>query len=172
MNIIMNILEFFNTEELKMKKVQKNVPIVESESESESDEIDEVVEVEAPHLRTETIMIRDFNQLPVRLSMKGSLLVSATIEGVIIQTMSWRGIINEIYRFIGNVEQIKMYTKIPIVDGKYTEKGYKWIYDLDISFQDQTGDRSLQEIFSQVLENGFSFDLKLVKDSKEYIFTN
>lgn len=107
-----------------------------------------------------------------KISFKGSAIIRASIAGVEIDKLSYWGIIRFIYEFIDDVNEIKKYSRLSIIDGKYTDKGFVYVKSLNISVQGVTADRSLKEIFTQVLMNNFDFCIEIARTPRKWVFFN
>lgn len=171
----MNIIDFFNSKEAKDEfgseiirpcRRKKQEEIVE-----ERQEIQE--EPEFIEHRIEKHSISDFMGKLQDISFKGSVIIKADICGVVIDRMNWTGIIRNIYEFMNDIEKIRKNTILNVRDGKHScEKGFVYIQSMDISFQAVSADRSIKEIFMQVLAEKLDFSIEILRISNRYIFYN
>lgn len=171
----MNIFEFFGDKKLMeefkpkiLKPLRKKIEHVETPI---------VIENEDHIKGYSKVIVEKYNMNSVEDSLssfdfKGSSVRRANIEGIEIEKLSYWGIIRGIYEFLGDVEHIVENSQLSIVEGKYTEKGYVWIKELDISVQGVTSDRSVKEIFKQILENRLTFFMEIDKYPKRWVFMN
>ncbi len=185
---IMNIFEFFGDKELmeefkpkilkaskKKLESQKSLVIVE-ESHKNNLEKKEITYDKIPQKSTavleETHNMQDIEDNLGIFDFKGSSVRKARIEGIEIGKLSFWGVIKAIYEFLGNVDNVVENSTLSIVEGKYTEKGYAYVKDLDISVQGVTADRSVKEIFSQVLNNNLTFCMEIDNYPRRWVFMN
>jgi len=182
----MDIYEFFFNEKSMQdfgRKIERTIRIKkttktkgpETVEEEEITEIDETIEEKPEQIKrenTERHEMRLFRQFLPKMTFKGSCFTKATLLGFELTNLGYGAIIREIYDFIGNVEQIKRHSTIPIMDGKFTQKGYVYLPSLNISVQGVTADRSMKEIFSQILGNDYQFQMEVSCYPRKWILYN
>lgn len=105
-------------------------------------------------------------------SFKGSLINEVELEGVEIEKKNYFNVISSIYEYLENFEAIKANTTINVQNGEKAGKGFVYFEDLDISVQYVNADRSLKEIFEQILGNGMRLKMDISTKEKRYIFVN
>ena len=78
------------------------------------------------------------------------------IEGIIYKPKSNSEVLYFIYDFLDDTESIKKHTILKIKDGKFKISGFVYREDLDISIQGCTSERTLIEIFTQILAHSLT----------------
>ncbi len=158
----------------EIKQKYKPEPEPEEESEVESDvESEESLEEEIPvELNVERHSMASFEKNLSKINFKGSLVNNSYLEGIAIENKSYVGIYQFIYEFIGDIDKIKQNSILNIVDGKKSTNGFKYMKNLKISVQGVSADRSVKEIFNQVLKNDFTFSMEILSSPNKYIFHN
>jgi hypothetical protein len=78
-----------------------------------------------------------------------SKVYSCNIDGKNMERLNYRSILFTIYRIIGDRKRIKKKTLINIEFGKFTQKGYKYMEELDMSIQGTDSRATLKEIINQ-----------------------
>ena len=121
---------------------------------------------------TDRVSMREFERDLSRMKFKNRTINKATLEGIEIQKLNYWGIIRFIYEFIGDNEEIRKNCTINTKEGRHNTKGYVYINGLDISVQGVSSERSMKEIFSQVLGNNFSFNIEIMGHNDRIIFYN
>jgi len=161
--------------EIKKKDVkpeikQKSKPEPEVESDVESEEsLEEEIPIE---LNVERHSMASFEKNLSKINFKGSLVNNSYLEGIAIENKSYVGIYQFIYEFIGDIDKIKQNSILNIVDGKKSTNGFKYMKNLKISVQGVSADRSVKEIFNQILKNDFTFSMEILSSPNKYIFHN
>ena len=151
--------KFIKLSRKSVKKIEKQIRKIELEDKSE-----EIV--------TERVTMREFERELSRLNFQGRSINKATLEGIDIEKLNYWGVIRFIYEFIGDYNEIKKNCTINTKEGKHNTKGYVYIPSLDISVQGVTSERSMKEIFSQVLGNNFTFSMEILGYPERIIFYN
>jgi hypothetical protein len=78
------------------------------------------------------------------------------IEGIIYKPKSNSEVLYFIYDFLDDTESIKKHTILKIKDGKFKISGFVYRQYLDISIQGCTSERTLIEIFTQILAHSLT----------------
>lgn len=154
----MDIYDFFKPTPQKQKNTEILPSIVKEEIRN-----DERIEIHS---------VKNFLSLLGKKNFGSCEIQKAVIEGEIIEKKKFGSIIRHIYEFIGNADKIKETTILRMVDGKKTDKGYVYIAPINISYQQVSANRCLEEIFTQVIANDFSFTLEINNYPKKYFFYN
>lgn len=94
-------------------------------------------------------------------SFNGCKVISAEIEGIILEKLTLANIYKSIYEFIGDVDQIKENAILKIEDGFVKGKGFVYFEELNISVQGVTSDKAMKEIFAQILNNDLRFRMEI-----------
>jgi hypothetical protein len=191
----MNIKEFFDSDRGKeeyhssfiklskksVKKIEKQVRKIKLNEERETDKLesirsveDKIDDIEIPEIEitSERISMREFERDLSRMKFKGKTINKAILEGIEIEKLNYWGVIRFIYEFIGDYQEINKNCTINIKEGRHNTKGYVHISGLDISVQGVTSERSMKEIFSQILGNNFSFSIEIMGNQERIIFYN
>ena len=173
----MNIIDFFNSKEamkefgseiIRPCRKKKQEDIQEERQEERQEEIQELT----VH-RIERHSMTDFMGKLQDISFRGSVIIKADLCGVVIDRMNWTGVIRSIYEFMNDVDKIRKNSILNIRDGKHAcEKGFVYIQSMDISFQAVSAERSIKEIFLQILAENFDFSIEILRVSNRYIFYN
>ena len=122
----------------------------------------------------ESYSISEFYENIDIISLSSSKILSLSINNINIKNikLTYSKIIRELYYFIYDVDKIKSNTILSIIDGDMkSKKGYVYFDLLDISVQGVTSERSLKEIFGQVICNNIIFKIEILKLPKRYIFS-
>ncbi|ATZ80234.1 hypothetical protein BMW23_0176 [Bodo saltans virus] len=84
--------------------------------------------------------------------------------------LNYRNILMKVYELLNDKNLIKKNTIINIEFGKYTEKGYKYIEELDMSLQGTDSNMTIKEIINQCKKNKIKIHMKIImNDGKEII---
>jgi len=120
--------------------------------------------------KIEKVNMTDFKLTSV--NFHGCIVKSSEIEGMVIPVKRLAKILREIFEFLNDVDLIKENSKIRIVDGKVTEKGFVPYENLGISVQGANANQLMREIFTHVLKNNITFQLNVLAEGSEYQFIN
>jgi hypothetical protein len=94
------------------------------------------------------------------------------IEGIILTPKSNSEVLYFLYEFLDDPESIKKHTILKIKDGKFKTSGYVYREELNISIQGCTSDRTLLEIFTQILANYLTALIDFTADSKHFLISH
>ena len=94
------------------------------------------------------------------------------IEGSILTPKSNSEVLYLLYDFLDDPESIKKHTVLKIRDGKFKTSGYVYREELNISIQGCTSDRTLLEIFTQILANYLTAFIDFTADSKHFLISH
>ena len=122
--------------------------------------------------RTEEFSMVDVSRNLKKYCFKGKTVNSCLIEGIDVDRRSFWGVIRDLYLLLGDIETIRENLTIPLCEGRRNDKGYVYIKDLDISVQGVSAERSMIEIFSQVLGNDLSFRIEISMYPNRLVFFN
>jgi len=123
--------------------------------------------------KNELIHISEYVHRKEKHSFARSLILSAKVENSFLEKLKYSSIIKFIYEYIGDIDLVKNISILNIRDGKIREKGYEPIEELNISFQAVPADKSIKEIFIQVIENGIDFRMEIETfEGEKLIFVN
>jgi hypothetical protein len=115
--------------------------------------------------------INTFEQLK-DINLVQSKIIMCNINEEKHDRLNYRNIMHTIFLIIGRREKIKKNTCINIEFGNYTDKGYKYIEDLDISIQGTDATLSLKEIMSQCKKNKIKLEMEIkLNDSSKILIT-
>jgi hypothetical protein len=74
-----------------------------------------------------------------------------------------------LYSFLDDVESIKNKSVLNIKDGRFKTNGYIYREDLNISIQGCTSERTLLEIFTQIVAHYLTVTIDFTADSKHFL---
>jgi hypothetical protein len=94
------------------------------------------------------------------------------IEGLVYTSKKNSEILYFIYSFLDDVESIKKNTILKIKDGKFKITGYIYREDLDISIQGCTSERTLLEIFTQIIANNLTVLIDFTAENKQFLISH
>ena len=94
------------------------------------------------------------------------------IEGIIYTPKTNSEVVYFIYDFLDNPELIKKHTILKIRDGKFKTAGYVYREELDISIQGCTSDRTLLEIFTQIISHYLTAFIDFTADNKNFLVSH
>ena len=94
------------------------------------------------------------------------------IEGIILTPKSNSEVLYFLYDFLDDQNSIKKHTILKIRDGKYTTSGFVYRKELDISIQGCTSDRTLLEIFTQILAHYLTAFIDFTADNKNFLVSH
>lgn len=155
---------------LDMPKVEGRKPIVSKVVSINSRMTEEYINGLSRPLPEETYEMDEFDLSTT--TFKGSIINEVEIEGVEIEKKNYFNVISSIYEYLENYDNIMKYGGINVQEGKLTGRGFVYLQELDISVQYVSADRSIKEIFEQVLGNGLNFRMDVSTREKRYVFVN
>lgn len=94
------------------------------------------------------------------------------IEGVVYKPKSNSEVLYFIYDFLDDPESIKKHTILKIRDGKFKTAGFVYREELDISIQGCTSDRTLLEIFTQIVAHSLTVFIDFTVDGKHFLINH
>lgn len=94
------------------------------------------------------------------------------IEGLIYTPKSNSHALYFLYEFLDNPELIKKHTILKIRDGKFKIAGYVYRKELDISIQGCTSDRTLLEIFTQIIAHYLTVFIDFTANGKNFMISH
>lgn len=94
------------------------------------------------------------------------------IEGLIYIPKSNSHALYFLYEFLDNPELIKKNTILKIRDGKFKIAGYVYRKELNISVQGCTSDRTLLEIFTQIIANYLTVFIDFTANGKNFLINH
>lgn len=94
------------------------------------------------------------------------------IEGIIYTPKTNSEVLYFLYDFLDDKESIKKHTVLKIRDGKFTTSGFVYRKELDISIQGCTSDRTLLEIFTQILTHYLTAFIDFTADNKNFLVSH
>jgi hypothetical protein len=94
------------------------------------------------------------------------------IEGIVYKPKSNSEVLYFLYDFLDDIESIKKYTILKIRDGKFKTAGYVHREELDISIQGCTSDRTLLEIFTQIVAHYLTAFIDFTADGRHFLINH
>jgi len=94
------------------------------------------------------------------------------IEGIICKPKSNSEVLYFLYDFLDDAESIKKHTVLKIRDGKFKTAGYVHREELNISIQGCTSDRTLLEIFTQIVTHYLTAFIDFTADGKHFLINH
>ena len=94
------------------------------------------------------------------------------IEGIIYKPKSNSEVLYFLYDFLDNSESIKKHTILKIRDGRFKTAGFVHREELDISIQGCTSDRTLLEIFTQIVAHYLTTFLDFTADGRHFLVSH
>lgn len=94
------------------------------------------------------------------------------IEGIIYKPKSNSEVLYFLYEFLDDTESIKKHTILKIKDGKFKTAGYVHREELNISIQGCTSDRTLLEIFTQIIAHYLTAFINFTANNKNFIVSH
>jgi len=91
------------------------------------------------------------------------------IEGLVVIPKKNSDVLYFLYSFLDDVKSIKNKSVLNIRDGKFKTNGYVYRKDLNISIQGCTSERTLLEIFTQIVEHYLTVIIDFTADSKHFL---
>jgi hypothetical protein len=94
------------------------------------------------------------------------------IEGLLYIPKKNSDILYFLYSFLDDVESIKKNTILRIKDGQFKITGYVYREDLNISIQGCTSERTLLEIFTQIVANYLTAFIDFTAENKQFLISH
>jgi hypothetical protein len=94
------------------------------------------------------------------------------IEGIVYKPKSNSEVLYFIYEFLDDPESIKKHTVLKIRDGKFKTAGFVHREELDISIQGCTSDRTLLEIFTQIVAHYLTAFIDFTADGRHFLINH
>jgi hypothetical protein len=94
------------------------------------------------------------------------------IEGIVYTPKTNSEVLYFLYEFLDDPESIKKHTILKIKDGKFKTSGYVYREELNISIQGCTSDRTLLEIFTQIISHYLTASIDFTADSKHFLISH
>ena len=94
------------------------------------------------------------------------------IEGIVYKPKSNSEVLYLLYSFLDDQKSIKKHSILKIKDGRFKKAGYVYREDLDISIQGCTSDRTLLEIFTQIVAHYLTVAIDFTADSKHFLVSH
>jgi len=94
------------------------------------------------------------------------------IEGIIYKPKSNSEVLYFLYDFLDNSESIKKHTILKIRDGKFKTAGFVHREELNISIQGCTSDRTLLEIFTQIVVHYLTASINFTADGRHFMINH
>ena len=91
------------------------------------------------------------------------------IEGLVHTPKSNSQALYFLYDFLDDPESIKKHTILKIRDGKFKTSGFVYREELNISIQGCTSDRTLLEIFTQIVAHYITAFIDFTADGKHFL---
>ena len=94
------------------------------------------------------------------------------IEGIVYKPKNNSEVLYFIYDFLDDPETIKKHTILKIRDGKFKTSGFVYREELDISIQGCTSDRTLLEIFTQIISNYLTIFIDFTANNRNFLVSH
>lgn len=94
------------------------------------------------------------------------------IEGLVFTPKRNSDVLYFIYSFLDDVDTIKKNTILKIKDGRFKTAGYVYREDLNISIQGCTSNRTLLEIFNQIVKNDITALIDFTAENKNFLISH
>jgi hypothetical protein len=94
------------------------------------------------------------------------------IEGLVYKPKSNSEVLYFLYDFLDDQNSIKKNTILKIRDGKFKKSGFVYREELDISIQGCTSDRTLLEIFIQIVAHSLTVFIDFTVDGKHFLINH
>lgn len=94
------------------------------------------------------------------------------IEGIIHKSKSNSEVLYFLYDFLDDSESIKSHTILKIRDGKFKTAGYVYRKEINLSIQGCTSDRTLLEIFTQIVSHYLTAFIDFTADGKHFLISH
>lgn len=94
------------------------------------------------------------------------------IEGIIFTPKNNSDVLYFLYDFLDDKDSIKKHTTLKIRDGKYNTSGFVYRKELDISIQGCTSERTLLEIFTQIISHYLTAFIDFTANNKNFLVSH
>ena len=94
------------------------------------------------------------------------------IEGIIHKPKSNSEVLYFLYDFLDDSESIKKHTILKIRDGKFKTAGYVYREEINLSIQGCTSDKTLLEIFTQIVAHYLTAFIDFNADGKHFMISH
>ena len=94
------------------------------------------------------------------------------IEGLVYKPKNNSDVLYFIYDFLDDQKSIKKHTILKIRDGKFKIAGFVYREDLDISIQGCTSERTLLEIFTQIVAHYLTAFIDFTADGRHFLINH
>ncbi len=94
------------------------------------------------------------------------------IEGIIFTPKNNSDVLYFLYDFLDDKDSIKKHTILKIKDGKFTTSGFVYRKELDISIQGCTSERTLLEIFTQIISHYLTTFIDFTANNKNFLVSH
>jgi hypothetical protein len=94
------------------------------------------------------------------------------IEGIVYTPKTNSEVLYFLYEFLDDQNSIKKHTILKIKDGKYKTSGFVYRKELDISIQGCTSDRTLLEIFTQIISHYLTAFIDFTANNKNFLVSH
>jgi hypothetical protein len=94
------------------------------------------------------------------------------IEGIVYTPKTNSEVLYFLYEFLDDKISIKKHTILKIRDGKFKTSGFVYRKELDISIQGCTSDRTLLEIFTQIISHYLTAFIDFTANNKNYLVSH
>jgi hypothetical protein len=94
------------------------------------------------------------------------------IEGIVYKPKTNSEVLYFVYDFLDDPETIKKHTILKIRDGKFKTAGFVYREELDISIQGCTSDRTLLEIFTQIVAHYITAFIDITADGRHFMINH
>ena len=91
------------------------------------------------------------------------------IEGLVYKPKNNSDVLYFIYDFLDDEKSIKKHTILKIRDGQFKTTGYIYRKDLNISIQGCTSERTLLEIFTQIVAHYLTVAIDFTAENKKFL---
>jgi hypothetical protein len=91
------------------------------------------------------------------------------IEGIIFTPKNNSDVLYFLYDFLDDKDSIKKHTTLKIRDGKFKTSGFVYRKELDISIQGCTSERTLLEIFTQIISHYLTAFIDFTANNKNFL---
>ena len=149
----MKLSEFFSNLQITEKPVRQP---------EKSQKFQKNVKPDVYHLR-----IHEFKFEQINLSFLKINWID--IEGIVYKPKSNSEVLYFLYDFLDNSESIKKHTILKIRDGRFKTSGFVHREELDRSIQGCTSDRTLLEIFTQIVAHYLTAFIDFTANSKHFL---
>jgi len=91
------------------------------------------------------------------------------IEGIVYTPKNNSDVLYFLYDFLDDKDSIKKHTTLKIRDGKFKTSGFVYRKELDISIQGCTSERTLLEIFTQIISHYLTAFIDFTANNKNFL---